>query len=371
MTEPGSNGESMWAKLKKLNVEIKMPKRDGAKAKAPKAEPYDAEAKEVKAEAPKAEAPKAKAPKVKTPKVAAAKAKAPRIKVPKLKMPNLMPPDRKSVADGAPDVKAAKAEAPKTKAPRIKTPEISLPPAIAGVVDNLRDRGLLPVAGLLVAAIVAVPFLLSGGSSSPPPPKTDATAAAAADAIETQQAVVLAGNPGVREYKKRLNNSHSDPFVQQYQAPASGGGDASTAVVQTGSDPGVEPTNTGTAPSGGTTTNTGTKTHHLYYYAADLYVGVAGKKLKLWPDVKRGITIPNDNVPAVSFLGVPVDSPGSALFAISDDVVEVSGTGHCELGDHGCELVRVKIGNTLKFTYVNGVTYAVKLAGTHRVTPKS
>ena len=39
MSESDSKVATTWAKLKKLNVEVKMPKRGGAKAKATKAEP--------------------------------------------------------------------------------------------------------------------------------------------------------------------------------------------------------------------------------------------------------------------------------------------------------------------------------------------
>ncbi|MDX6504665.1 MAG: hypothetical protein QOE29_1790, partial [Gaiellaceae bacterium] len=55
---------------------------------------------------------------------------------------------------------------------------------------------------------------------------------------------------------------------------------------------------------------------------------------------------------------------------LSSDVVQVSGDGHCALGST-CESVRLKVGDTMRLTYTNGVTYAVKLASTHVVTSAS
>jgi hypothetical protein len=261
---------------------------------------------------------------------------------------------------------------PKIKAPKVKRPEVKLPPAVTAVIDNLRERGLLPVAVLLVVAIVAVPFLLSGGSEAPPP-KPQPSAAVAADAAQTQQAVVLADQQGVRDYKKRLDGSPTDPFKQQYAAPASGGGTAATGVTQTGggtSAGGSSGDTSGGASSsgGGVPSSTPVPGSSVSYYAADMYVGLAGKKLKLWKNVKHGASLPNENVRAAVFLGVPLDKAGVAQFVISSAVVDIAGDGHCSLGSGTCELIRLKVGDTMKLTYGNGKTYAVKLARTYPTT---
>jgi hypothetical protein len=262
---------------------------------------------------------------------------------------------------------------PNLKTPKVKAPKIKLPPAVGAMVDNLRERGLLPVAVVLVVAILAVPFLLSGGSQSPAPNPKPA-AAATAGALQTQQAVVLANDPGIRDYKKRLNGPPKDPFKQQFAAPTSGGGNASTGVTQTG---GASSAGTsGAPPSGGTPSGTSSGKPSsapvpgagVYYYAADMYVGVAGKKMKLWKNVKHGASLPNDNVRAAVFISVPIDKPGVAQFVISSAVVDIGGDGHCSLGSGGCELIRLKVGDTMKLTYGNGTTYAVKLARTYPLT---
>ena len=91
------------------------------------------------------------------------------------------------------------------------------------VVYDLRSRGLLPVAIALAAAMVLVPayFALtgSGGDSAAdtvqpvdlaePPPRT--------------VNAVLAYDPGIRDYKERLDDLQSkDPFKQQFTAPVGG-----------------------------------------------------------------------------------------------------------------------------------------------------
>ncbi len=359
-----------------LFTDVKELRKKKEKAEAPAPEPVatpkvdEAVAEEPRKVEPGAIAPAAEEPpKPKAPR--ARKPKAPRVRKPKLDVSKLLPPK--------PDAKAAKpapskppkaSKPPRIKAPRVSTPDIKLPPTVAGAIDNLRERGLLPVALLLVAAIVAVPFLLSGGSSSPPP-KSEPTAAATDEAIETQQAVVLADSPGVREYKRRLDGSPKDPFVQQFQNPASGGGGEATGVEQVGGGTGsVEPTGTGGGTGGAAATPTGSKAPSggLYHYGADIYVSVAGKKNpKLWKNVKRATPIPNENVKVAAFVGVPIDRPNVATFLVSSDVLKIAGKGRCTLGDDGCELISIKIGEQVKLTAPSGVTYSIKLADTYIV----
>ena len=186
---------------------------------------------------------------------------------------------------------------------------------------------------------------------------------------------MLANNPGVREYKKRLDGSAKDPFVQQYKVPESGGGTAATGVQQVGGGTGsVEPTATATGSASDTSSKPAGSSAQggLYHYGADLYVGAAGKKNpKLWRNVKRTTSLPNKNVKVAAFIGVPIDKPGVATFLVSSDVVNIAGKGNCTLGDDGCELISVKVGDQIKLTAANGVTYAIKVADTYIVHDKT
>src|SRR5215211_5737322 len=84
------------------------------------------------------------------------------------------------------------------------------------VVYDLRSRGLLPVVILLVVALVAVPMLISRGSKDSSASSLQPSSAVAEAAPETQNAVV-SYSPGIRDYKKRLDDlSPKDPFRQQF-----------------------------------------------------------------------------------------------------------------------------------------------------------
>ncbi len=78
---------------------------------------------------------------------------------------------------------------------------------------DLRDRRLLPVVIALAVAIVAVPFLLGGGGSDPVSPSVPAaTSEAGAGGADPLSPVVLADVPGLRDYRKRLDEFQSrDP----------------------------------------------------------------------------------------------------------------------------------------------------------------
>ena len=52
----------------------------------------------------------------------------------------------------------------KLKGPDLKMPDFKVPAFVSDLYYDLRDRRLLPLVGLVLVAIVAVPFLLSGGS---------------------------------------------------------------------------------------------------------------------------------------------------------------------------------------------------------------
>ena len=60
--------------------------------------------------------------------------------------------------------------------PDLKMPELKVPPFFADLYYDLRKRGLLPIVGLILVAIVAVPFLLGGGSEEEEEPATLSTA---------------------------------------------------------------------------------------------------------------------------------------------------------------------------------------------------
>ena len=233
------------------------------------------------------------------------------------------------------------------------------------IAYDLRQRGLLPVAVLLVVGIIAAPVILGGlgGTDSGPGPVT-ATPAAAGLAPENQ-AAALAYNPGVRNYKERLGKlSSKDPFAQQF----GGADEAATALEQSGIAAGV-PT-TGGAGGGGDATVTGggppassggeTKRRVRYFYpVTDVAIGEAGSEMNR-RRVEAFDQLPNEQAPVVAFLGNPDDR--SAVFLISTDVSSFDGDGDCFPARDQCQLLRLKEGDSESLVYApDGKTYRLKL----------
>ena len=48
--------------------------------------------------------------------------------------------------------------------PELKMPDLKMPQFLVDLYWDLRDRRLLPLVGLVLVAIVAVPFLLGGSN---------------------------------------------------------------------------------------------------------------------------------------------------------------------------------------------------------------
>src|SRR5436189_246821 len=109
----------------------------------------------------------------------------------------------------------------KLKGPDLKMPDFKVPAFVSDLYYDLRDRRLLPLVGLVLVAIVAVPFLLSGGSEEQGPPRIVPPESSSANA---SQLTVVAATPGLRAYKQRLRSrTPKDPFKKPPVPTASGG----------------------------------------------------------------------------------------------------------------------------------------------------
>ncbi|MFN2612254.1 MAG: hypothetical protein ABR536_02665 [Solirubrobacterales bacterium] len=249
---------------------------------------------------------------------------------------------------------------------------------MAGAVGDLRERGLLPVVVLLIAAIVAVPLLLSDGKKAAKPvPAATQNAAAGAGG---EQAVVLANQPGVRDYRKRLGGQAKDPFKQPSPSGAAAAGDG---ALSTGvSEVGVATASAGVPAAGGASTGgadpTATSpaaTHSsrgtYVTHTVDLYVGATGGKLKLRRGIFGTVALPNKKNAVAALLGVPIDDPVKAEFLVSDGV-QVTGDFSCEFSDDGgCQLLSLKPGEAVKFHDASGRVYALKLVRINPVVHKA
>jgi hypothetical protein len=294
------------------------------------------------------------------------------------------------------------------KRPDLKLPEVKVPGFLGDLVNDLRDRHLLPLVGLLLIAIVVVPFALksSGGSDSG---GEGAGAAASGDGVGTAggapQATAFTGSlTGLRDYRRRLRNlTAKDPFKQQYAgaAAAASGAAASTGVPAPASPSGPAPS-AGTADlpsstpaaSGGSSGADGgsaggdggspVKVETRYAsYEIDVRIVGAGSggggtasstgtaSAKGGVKVRRGLPeltmLPDRKHPAAIFMGVSPDSK-KALLLVSSDVRAVFGDAHCIVGSRSCQLLALEPGLPETFVYgARGKTYRIELLKIHRV----
>ena len=256
------------------------------------------------------------------------------------------------------------------KRPELKLgkPDVKVPAVVENVYRDLRDRRLLPLVVLLLVAIVAVPIALSAGGSSP---TTSAPAAeiVPADAPEAQ-AAVLADNPGLRDYRKRLHALKAqNPFKQRFQTSGlsgtevesgatsvdsvtSSGGDVAT---DTGSSAPATSTSSGSTSTsasppdssgGGTVDADGAEPEVFFYtFKADLQYGLEGDVRE-----RRNVKYLDMLSPVGTFLGATLDRR-TAVFGLSSSIVSVSGEGDCVPSPDSCEFLSLAKGKSAVLTY--------------------
>jgi hypothetical protein len=314
------------------------------------------------------------------------------------------------------------------KGPELKMPDMKLPPFLADVYYDMRDRRLLPVVALVVVAIAAVPFLM-GGSEEPLPAETPEQAAESArlQIEDGSTLAVVESKPGLRDYRKRLKSrTPTDPFKQRYTGvpatsqlestevstvSAADTGSSSVAVTETEEsvtkveEPGSS-TGTGTAPSpvgggagGGGSDGDGSSGDgpnsdvdpdgmRFFGFRPDVRFGVAGSQdLNLYEDLALGSLLPKKK-PLLVFIGVS-ESGERAAFDVSPEVTLVRGNGACIGGRQSCRLLFLREGEavdllteeagrtfrlnvkSIDFVEVDVPKQATKAGGASSVQPRS
>ncbi len=258
---------------------------------------------------------------------------------------------------------------PELKMPDLK--KIKVPSFLSDLYQDLADRRLLPLVGLILVAIVAAPFLLGG--SEPESTSPAAVPPRSAGAAQASSLTVVEAQPGLRDYHRRLGRrSPTDPFKQRHiGAPPTGGlPDESTSsttssgessVTSTSPDSGsstpVEPAPESSPPSNGGGAPTGEL--RLFTFAADVRISSArttadGKKEKTEPEVREEVippaALPSAKAQVVTYMGI---SPKTRkpLFLISDDVEAIFGEGKCLSGSESCQLLEVDTQMPITFVY--------------------
>jgi hypothetical protein len=251
---------------------------------------------------------------------------------------------------------------------------------LGSFVAELRAKRLLPVIGVLVAALIAIPLLLSKSGSAPPPAPLPAVPGGTAAAPGTAVPLSLESTSG----SSHLAGSAHDPFIQQKLpaqnsangvsntttsngattssiAPSSSGSTASTGGGSSAS--GSTPTSSASTGSGstssgstgsGSTGSSGTSTSphstipgpsqpKLYDHVVTVEFGHAGRSPRTYTDVARFTTFPSNRNPAVVFLGVETDQK-TAVFLVSG-AASPAGDGRCTPNRTHCEFLALKPGD--------------------------
>lgn len=373
--------------------ELKLPKRSKKTPAVNSAAPKTRSAPRVpKLSRPKlnlSRGPKLSRPKLhlKTPKVAA-KASKPKLSRPTLGGPKL---SLKRPKTGL--------RAPKTnlKAPKLKTPKalenIKAPAGLGVLWRQLREQRLLPIVGLLIAGLIAIPLLL--GSSS----KDESTAAvspgtAAGAGAKPAALVVQKWSPGLLGYKRRLDHGKpADPFESKAPEPSEAGSESTggegneTALSGEGeTTPEVEPTPESPANEGGggpevpetepepevekgNEGESGGEKENPNADAIDVRVTTVhapGTKTPTRTEyvghqLPQLTKLPNENVPAFTYIGPSRDGK-KAMLSVSPEVSAILGASKCVSGGNPCQVLALEIDAPETFVYgPRGLTFRIEL----------
>jgi hypothetical protein len=248
----------------------------------------------------------------------------------------------------------------------------SLQGSLLGVWDDLRARRLLPVAVLLVAALVAVPLLLTKGSEEPAPPAAPATTD---NQVKEPEGPDALAQVKLEEYAAGTGSSlssfdPSDPFAPPEKVIAAAREDATGAGVEqpttggeaapvTGGgtgDTGTGDTGTGDTGSGDTGGDQGGGQPETgeFAYVIDVTFWANGRKRKV-KGMQKLDMLPSEASPLLIFMGV-TQGGGNAAFLV-DSTLQTAGEGKCRPSRDECGVLYLGPGSEQEFTNEEGDSY--------------
>ncbi len=264
------------------------------------------------------------------------------------------------------------------KGPELKMPDVKVPDFLLDLYYDLRERHLLPLVAILLVAVVALPIVLSSGSSDSEA-ESEAAIATPSTALPSSSLVVAKAAPGLRDYRKRLPGTPTDPFIQQYANSATGEGSpagTSVGITQSSSSEGsssggaespttIEPETPSPAPEPSPHNNAPSDdgepsdTEHLQYYSFAIDVRVVpvspeGSTSKPKPSVRRDLPaltmLPSRDTPALTFMTVSKDEK-KVLMMVNDSVQGLFGDAVCVVGTDSCQLLALEPGIPVTVVY--------------------
>jgi hypothetical protein len=226
--------------------------------------------------------------------------------------------------------------------------------AVTSIWRQLVNRRLWPVALLLVAAIVAVPVLLSKNPDPVAAPIDPAPAVTAkADNTIAEPVVEKVDTAADRGRRRRVLGARKDPF--QPTAPKKvKKAKVTNAQPDTTSEPAPA-----TTDGGGSTTPDGTSVpvaKPKVYATGTLVIRFgAATEGKLPKRVLGKLKpLPDDVAPLLVYMGL-TDHGKKAKFLV-DDSLTVTGDGTCKPHPSNCETIQLAVGETEFFDQINPET---------------
>jgi hypothetical protein len=248
--------------------------------------------------------------------------------------------------------------------------------------NDLRAKRMLPVAVVLLAALVAVPIVLSKPSEEPPPAPPASASQAPDEAKQSALAALTVADDEPGEGSTLDVFDPSDPFkppqavianseqeggaTQPGASPEGSTGAESGAGAETGGETGGE-TGAGTTGGGGGTTTGGGggggKTVE-YRYVADVTFTANGLRRKI-KRLERLDILPSQDDPLLIFLGATPNG-GNAVFLV-DSTLTAAGEGKCKPSRSDCAFLYLGAGSEHEFTNDEGDSYTLKVDQIRRV----
>jgi hypothetical protein len=248
---------------------------------------------------------------------------------------------------------------------------------------DLKAKRLAPVAVGLAVAVVAMPALLLKGEEAPSAGPLPIVAASASNdgGAKVELAEELADDSKLDSYKAH------DPFdglVKPDDGPAGvsgtaiapgdaaaaddlakalGGGGGSTGSSAPVPSPGLGQPPSGLSTPGSNPSPVVRRPSAKYTYELDVKFGRPGRE-KRYPHLSRMSFLPSPKIPALLFLGVPVDEK-SAIFLVYPGL-DHQGEGVCLPDPAHCNFLKLAIGRD-HFLAVNDYEFRIHLLGIKRV----
>jgi hypothetical protein len=279
--------------------------------------------------------------------------------------------------------------------PELKMPDLrslKVPKVLDDLYQDLRDRRLLPLVALILAAIVATPFLLGGGSDAEEVAPSVGAPLESSTSGAGESLTVVQAEPGLRDYRKRLRHRKAtNPFKPRFTGPVLAGTQlngapetTSTTTTESSSSVTVESEpqpSSGSLPesSGGTPSDNGggngngdvTGGGQLTFYAFAIDVKItktttqpSGKKKSEEIEKERVLppaSLPGEKTQVVTYMGISPTTK-KPLFLVSEDVESVFGETECLAGSGRCQLVEVEPQMPVTFVYgENHVRYKLNV----------